>query len=436
MSVYAQDYGYFFNSNNSDRTYNADSFETWLKPFFLSGVFNGELQVLAQDAPDMTVQVTSGHANLDGKAAYWSGSNTLQLATASGVYNRIDTIVLRRDNTNRACSIEVVTGTAALNPTPKAPTRTADKYELVLAQIFVGVGVTEITQANITDTRMDSDICGYVAATVDQIDFDQIKAQYDAWAEETQEFFSDWFEAIRGQLDEDAAGHLQNEIDDINGDAVFKSTDLVNSFTETGTGKALDARAGKTLNDSLSATQEGIAIVATGDTHAAISSGQYVYVRGHGTLSEGLYKANAAIAEDATLTSSNVTAVSAGLGGELATLNSKITTKDVSGSITVSSTTGTISQKTAYRTGNIVSLAFILTLTTTVSSASLGCSATFTAGSGLKPINRQAGGSNDVNVLGINIDPSTDGANLNARTNTSKASGSSIWLTYTYICEG
>ena len=37
MSVYAQEYGYFFNSNNSDRKYNADSFETWLKPFFVPG---------------------------------------------------------------------------------------------------------------------------------------------------------------------------------------------------------------------------------------------------------------------------------------------------------------------------------------------------------------------------------------------------------------
>ena len=35
MSVYAQEYGYFFNSQNSDRKYNADSFETWLKPFFI-----------------------------------------------------------------------------------------------------------------------------------------------------------------------------------------------------------------------------------------------------------------------------------------------------------------------------------------------------------------------------------------------------------------
>ena len=131
MSVYAQEYGYFFNSNNSDRKYNADSFETWLKPFFVSGVFQGGLQVKAQSDPDMTVQVTPGYANLNGKPAHWPDTNNLTIATASGVYDRIDTIVLRRDNTNRAISIEVVTGTASASPQPVAPVRTSDIFELV-----------------------------------------------------------------------------------------------------------------------------------------------------------------------------------------------------------------------------------------------------------------------------------------------------------------
>ena len=229
MSVYAQEYGYFFNSNNSDRKYNADSFETWLKPFFISGVFAGTLQVTAQSSPDMSVKVSPGFANLNGKPAYWPDTNTIQLDTASGVYDRIDTIVLRRDNTNRTISIEVVTGMASANPQPVAPTRTSDIFELVLAQIRVGVGVTEITAANITDTRTNSTICGYVTATVDQMDFDQFKTQFDGWIadfeaseeewqDDTMEAFAAWFEEIRGQLDEDAAGHLQNEIDDLQAD--------------------------------------------------------------------------------------------------------------------------------------------------------------------------------------------------------------------------
>jgi len=66
---------------------------------------------------------------------------------------------------------------------------------------------------------------------------------------------------------------------------------------------------------------EAIAIVSIGDTHGAIAAGQYVYVRGHNSLAEGLYTANSAIAANATLSSSNVTAVS---GGALNALNGKI----------------------------------------------------------------------------------------------------------------
>jgi hypothetical protein len=69
---------------------------------------------------------------------------------------------------------------------------------------------------------------------------------------------------------------------------------------------------------------ESIAIVSNGNTHAAIAAGQYVYIKGHGTLAEGLYTANSAISANATLSNSNVTAVS---GGGLNALNSNITTQ-------------------------------------------------------------------------------------------------------------
>ena len=69
---------------------------------------------------------------------------------------------------------------------------------------------------------------------------------------------------------------------------------------------------------------ESIAIVSNGNTHAAIAAGQYVYIKGHETLAEGLYTANSAISANATLSNSNVTAVS---GGGLNALNSNLANK-------------------------------------------------------------------------------------------------------------
>lgn len=86
----------------------------------------------------------------------------------------------------------------------------------------------------------------------------------------------------------------------------------------------IDQYAGE-VNGSLGAVEDGLAIVADGNTHVAISAGQFVYVRNHTTLTEGLYVASSNIAANATLSTSNLTADSA---GGLNALNSNLNTKE------------------------------------------------------------------------------------------------------------
>lgn len=75
------------------------------------------------------------------------------------------------------------------------------------------------------------------------------------------------------------------------------------------------------INAAINSLADGLAIVAQGDVHAAISAGQFVYVRNHSTLAEGLYVANAAISANAALSGTNLTADTS---GGLNALNSKI----------------------------------------------------------------------------------------------------------------
>ncbi len=82
------------------------------------------------------------------------------------------------------------------------------------------------------------------------------------------------------------------------------------------------------VDDAVNSLGAGLAIISNGDIHAAITAGQYVYVRGHGTLTEGLYVATANVSQNGALTGNNVDAVS---NGGLNALNSKITT--LSGSV-------------------------------------------------------------------------------------------------------
>ena len=81
------------------------------------------------------------------------------------------------------------------------------------------------------------------------------------------------------------------------------------------------------IDTALHALGSGLAIIATGDTHVAAASGDFIYIHSHGTLAEGLYKATTSIALNAALSGSNVTAVT---GGGLNTKVDKVSGKGLS----------------------------------------------------------------------------------------------------------
>ena len=78
------------------------------------------------------------------------------------------------------------------------------------------------------------------------------------------------------------------------------------------------------IDSAVNNVEKAVAIIANGNTHVALNSGDYVYIRNHTSLSEGLYKATEAIAQNGTLTSSNTTAITKGLGGQVTELNNKV----------------------------------------------------------------------------------------------------------------
>lgn len=204
----ADQYGLFWDSFNGDRVYNASSFEEWLKKFFYTGVFNGDLEVTANGS--MVVEVGNGYCNVEGKVRFFDQAQQFTISPANGTYPRIDTVVIERNDVTREITMFVVEGDySGDNPQPTPPVRTGGIYQIVLANIHVDAGITELTQANIEDTRPNQELCGWVVGTVDAIDVEQITAQ-------AQADFEAWYENIKGQLSDDAAGHLQLEIDEIN----------------------------------------------------------------------------------------------------------------------------------------------------------------------------------------------------------------------------
>lgn len=200
----AQKYG-FFNSINNDRVYDAADVAGFLSKFFTNGVFNNSLAVSSND--NMTVSVATGNANINGYGYENTESLTLDIEDADSELSRIDSVICRLDLTNRQITTMILQGSYASTPSQPSIIRTGNIYDLRLANISVPAGATRITTEQITDTRFGAD-CGNVTQAVLELDTSEIFAQYKAW-------FEDWFENLQDQLDDNQAGHLQNEIDDI-----------------------------------------------------------------------------------------------------------------------------------------------------------------------------------------------------------------------------
>lgn len=208
----AYDHALFYNSNNGDRVYDADSFEYLLKKFFTTGVFAGDCAVAPVSG--MKIKMGAGYCNIGGKVRFFAEDTEFTLTTAHATYNRIDTVVIERNDSDREITAKVVTGTPGTNPSATAPIRSGAIYQIVVAEIAVAAGAVGVTAIDITDKRIDSNVCGLVASTVDQPDFEDLYTQFTA-------AFDEWFDEMKDQLSEDAAGNLQNEIDDLD-DAVVK----------------------------------------------------------------------------------------------------------------------------------------------------------------------------------------------------------------------
>lgn len=217
-------YANFYNSDNGDRIYDAEAFAEWLKPFFKTGVFNNELQVVASSG--MNVVVKSGNAYIEGKLKKFDNETVLTIEPASSTVDRIDAIVVRRNDTERDFTIQVIKGST----NAPQPVREGGIYDIVLAHISVPMATTEVTQALITDTRMNANICGWVVSNIEEVDFNQITAQFSDYlarfeADNLQEF-TDWFNLIKDQLTTDQAGALWAAIEGVNASIDQINTDV------------------------------------------------------------------------------------------------------------------------------------------------------------------------------------------------------------------
>lgn len=210
-----------------DRAEEASFFAKYFSQFISNGVFpnpSTNMQVLADTG--MQVKVSIGTCFINGYMGWVENAETFTIEE-SDTQARIDRLVARLDFDNREIQCYVKKGTAAGNPVAPVLQRDYDMYEIGLADIRINANVIEIKQENITDLRLNSDLCGIVANQLQHVDTTTLFNQYQDWLtnateqgeedlqltqEQLEAEFNAWFETVQDTLSGDTAGNLLNLI--------------------------------------------------------------------------------------------------------------------------------------------------------------------------------------------------------------------------------
>lgn len=209
-------YGFFNAIKGSDgsydRTYNADQMSTYFEGLVSDGVYESVddgMQVVASSG--MQVQVKSGRMLINSKWIKNDAAYPIAINAAHVTLNRYTAIVVRLDLSARTISIVAKDGDNTTTPTKPTMTNSQTVKEMCLAYIYVGRGVTSISQANIEDTRPDNNVCGWVTGIVQQVDtsklflqwqtaYEEFYQQMQTWQQQQEAAFNTWFSALTDQL--------------------------------------------------------------------------------------------------------------------------------------------------------------------------------------------------------------------------------------------
>lgn len=177
----------------------------WSNGIFVTKSDGSELQVIAEG--NMTVSILPGGCHIEGARGYEASKRNISISAAHSSLKRIDRIIARMDDSDSVRSIEIYKKEGVSSTTPTAPelVRESNYYEIALADIYVMPGATEITNANIVDTRLDRELCGMVIpAFPTPLNLESISNQY--------------VSLLQAAVSGTAAGNLQNKIDKLRTD--------------------------------------------------------------------------------------------------------------------------------------------------------------------------------------------------------------------------
>lgn len=199
----------FFNSINSDRTYDADDMNKPYRRIVGEGVFASQYGTTSSDfhveaSGGLTIRCQKGEGIVGGKWLEMTEDTTISV-TRGGTLPRIDSILLRVDKnpSKRSGGIVYVEGTNASRPSHVELTNDDNITEYRIADIMVKAGASTIIQSDITDFRGSSE-CPWIASLIKQVDtstlYDQWNKAYSDYYDTETERFNQFLETLTTQL--------------------------------------------------------------------------------------------------------------------------------------------------------------------------------------------------------------------------------------------
>lgn len=246
----------FYNAINHDRLYDAIQMSSIFDGIIRDGIFStiGDTMIVTSPEDGMYVNVGSGRAWFNHT---WTLNDTdypIEAEEAEVVLDRIDAVILEVNSSTevRANSIKFLKGTPSSNPVKPTLTHNTEVNQYALAYVRIKAGQTTIFQSDI-ENAVGTDETPFTTGVLQQVSIETLLKQWEAefntyftnfkdtsttefnnwFATKVSEYtawfaqmqtnmdsnfneFDAWFQRMKGQLSEDAAGHLQLQIDDLN----------------------------------------------------------------------------------------------------------------------------------------------------------------------------------------------------------------------------
>ena len=196
-----------------DRVYTAEDYANYFSSFISTGVFpNPSTNLLVTPNNNMSITLEPGKAWINGYMYHNDSKLNLSIDTSHSTLKRIDSVVIKLDLANREIKAYIKKGTPSSSPLASELTRNGSVYEICVAQIEIGVGVTTISGANITDTRLNNSLCGLASQTVETIDTTTLYNKLEAYIDQRGQDIEVWLNNFKDILSGDTLGNLTNRI--------------------------------------------------------------------------------------------------------------------------------------------------------------------------------------------------------------------------------